>query len=545
MKQTYVNIKIVHLIAFAIIWYIGVYIAFIPAVISFGFVIYKDMKQKNKHQRELIAKETLKAEEMRKTGKWKSFKDDGAEFKDNDHEYSSDLDIFGRASIFQKFNESKTYLGRLLFKELLINPDDNILERQEAIKEIAANRELMTALKTELSINKEIAANPKSLIELFDTSERIFKNLVIRIISVLFPTVLVGSVIFTWFELFIIMFILNIISFLALFIFVSSSISPLYEFKKAMTNIKNITKILVETEFKAKLNKEAKEILQNENAIKNINKISFLAEAINIRHNLILYLILNLGFLWDINLAISLEELRGKINLEKWLKQIAHFEAMLSLANVCLEEGVCIPKLTHENKIHAENLCHPLIESAVANSIKLDGIAIVSGSNMSGKTTFLRTIGTNLVLFYAGAFVYASEFRCPKLKILTSMRIADNLEESISTFYAELIRIEKIISTSKKGEPMIFLIDEIFRGTNSEDRITGAKKVLEQLNSNLGLITTHDLEVSNNFEKKQGYVNLHFKEYYEEGKINFDYKMREGISTTRNAIFLMKLVGID
>ena len=545
MKKTYVNFKIVHLLAFGVIWYLGYYLAFIPVFISFIFVIFKDLQYKNKIQRELLSKEVLKREEDRKTGEWKNFKEDGHEFINNSHEYSSDLDIFGRASIFQKFNECKTYFGKILFKELLTNPDDEILKRQEAIKEIYENRELMTSLKTELSLNKEIASSPEKLIELFESSEKIFKNPLVKIVSVLFPTILVGSIIFTWFELFIVMLILNIASFLALFIFVSSSISPLYEFKKAMTNIKNITKILISVDFKAELNKEAKEILVNENALKNINKISFLAEAVNIRHNLILYLVLNLGLLWDINLAISLEELRGKINLEKWLKQIAHFEAMISLANVSMGDSVCVPKLTHENKLNAINLSHPLLENAVSNSITLDGIAIVSGSNMSGKTTFLRTIGTNLVLFYAGASVFASEFKGPKFKILTSMRIADNLEESISTFYAELIRIEKIVKASKTKERIIFLIDEIFRGTNSEDRITGAKKVLEQLNNNLGLITTHDLEVSNNFENKNGYVNLHFKEYYEDGKINFDYKMREGISTTRNAIFLMKLVGIE
>ncbi|MCL2611313.1 MAG: DNA mismatch repair protein MutS, partial [Defluviitaleaceae bacterium] len=403
----------------------------------------------------------------------------------------------------------------------------------------------MTSLKVELSLNKEISENPKELIDLFRTNEKVLKNPIIKILAVLLPTVLIGTIIFSWFEMFIITFFLNIILFLALFIFVSRSISPLYKFKKAMINIKNIVELITKTEFEAELNKQTKEILVNEDALKNINKISFLAEAVNVRHNFILYLILNFGLLWDINIATYLEELRGKIDIEKWLKQVAHFEAMLTLANVSMQENTSYPKLTHENKITSELLAHPLIENPVANSITLDGIAIVSGSNMSGKTTFLRTIGINLVLFYAGSAVCATKFEAPRLAILTSMRIADNLEESISTFYAELIRIEKIIKKSKTKEPMIFLIDEIFRGTNSEDRITGAKKVLEQLNKNLGLITTHDLEVSNNFEGKHGFVNLHFKEEYVDNKISFDYKMRKGISTTRNAIYLMKMVGIE
>ncbi|MCL1925064.1 MAG: hypothetical protein FWF50_05720 [Defluviitaleaceae bacterium] len=545
MKNTYVNFTLLHIVVFLIIWQTGFYLAFIPFSITFILSLFKDYKNRTQKYKQEAAKKIAKLEQDRKTNEWKTWKDDGAEFINQDHQYSSDLDIFGRASIFQKFNEAKTYFGRLYVKELLTEPNSEILKRQEAVKELSENKELITKLKIELSLNREISENPEELIQLFKTNEKVLKNPLIKILAVLVPTILIGSIFLGWFEVFIVAFFANIALFLALFVFVNKTVSPLYRFKKAMGNIKNIISLIAETEFEAHLNKEAKAALIDGEALKNINKINFLAEAINVRHNFILYLILNLGLLWDVNLATYLEELRGKIDIEKWLKQVAHFEAMLTLANVAQFEDTSYPKLINENKITAELLTHPLIEKPISNSIKLDGIAIVSGSNMSGKTTFLRTIGTNLVLFYAGAPVFAKSFEAPKLSILTSMRITDNLEENISTFYAELIRIEKIIKKRKENVPMLFLIDEIFRGTNSEDRIAGAKKVLEQLFGSLGLITTHDLEVSNNFQGKQGFTNFHFKEDYLGNKISFDYKMREGISTTRNAIYLMKMVGIE
>ena len=165
---------------------------------------------------------------------------------------------------------------------------------------------------------------------------------------------------------------------------------------------------------------------------------------------------------------------------------------------------------------------------------------------MSGKTTFLRTIGINLVLAYSGAPVAANNMRCSILDIFTSMRITDDLSNGISTFYAELIRISEIIKHVEKEEETIFLIDEIFRGTNSSDRITGAKNVLANLNKLgvIGAITTHDLELCV-LDKYNRVKNYNFSEHYENNNIIFDYKLREGKATTTNAKYLMRLVGID
>jgi DNA mismatch repair ATPase MutS len=194
---------------------------------------------------------------------------------------------------------------------------------------------------------------------------------------------------------------------------------------------------------------------------------------------------------------------------------------------------------------------HPLInhKQRVNNSINIDqSICIITGSNMSGKTTFLRTIGINLVIAYAGGAVCAKKFDTSIMDIYTCMRVSDDLSKGISTFYAELLRVKMIIEASKEKKPMIFLIDEMFSGTNSMDRIAGAKNVLLNLSREwiAGLISTHDFELCALEKDSKGKIkNFHFSERYKNNMIEFDYKLKNGQCTTTNAKYLMKMVGIE
>ncbi len=215
-----------------------------------------------------------------------------------------------------------------------------------------------------------------------------------------------------------------------------------------------------------------------------------------------------------------------------------------------IDENVTLPTINPRGaKIEAQELGHPLInrDVRVNNDLSMkENIFIITGSNMSGKTTFLRTIGINLVLAYVGAPVFSKKMECSLLDIYTSMRITDDLKNGISTFYGELIRIKEIIEGGKNNKNMIFLIDEIFRGTNSKDRITGAEAVIKNLSKAgvIGALTTHDLELCS-LSEHSGIKNYHFSEYYKENKIYFDYKLKVGRSNTTNAKYLMRIVGIE
>ena len=220
-------------------------------------------------------------------------------------------------------------------------------------------------------------------------------------------------------------------------------------------------------------------------------------------------------------------------------------EEVISLNTINLVNEVkCMPQITDEKVIKAEAIYHPLIKDAVTNNFNFPfDNYIITGSNMSGKTTFLRSIGINLVLAFSGSMVCAKEFSSPIIALLTSLSLSDDLSNGISSFYAEVIRIKEILENVDKPGLKLVLVDEIFKGTNSLDRIEGAKKLLLRLKRDdvLSIFTTHDFELcDDNLNTK----NYHFEEHYIDNKIHFDYQLKKGRCHTTNAIYLMKMAGI-
>jgi len=282
-------------------------------------------------------------------------------------------------------------------------------------------------------------------------------------------------------------------------------------------------------------------------AIKDLSRI---ADKVNVKHNALIWFLINVLLLWDFWCAMLFEKWKQKYAAEAagWLPALGEFESLLCLASlpsVC--DNTCIPAISDD--IKAREMGHPLIPAKVRvdnDFICGNNILIISGSNMSGKTTFMRTLGINLVLARAGSFVCAKDMSFALIEIITSMRIADDLNQGISTFYAELRRIKSIIALAEKGPKMLFLIDEIFKGTNSIDRIIGAKTVITKLESfgAIGIITTHDLELCEIATTASRIVNYSFSEEYRDGQIYFDYEIKPGQSTTTNAQYLMEMVGI-
>jgi DNA mismatch repair ATPase MutS len=282
-------------------------------------------------------------------------------------------------------------------------------------------------------------------------------------------------------------------------------------------------------------------------ALTAIKEIDSIDQRLSARRNFALFFVLNVLLLWDYECCFGISEWRQKYSksVAGWFDDIAEIEALASFAVMeNILEKKCRPKIP-SGKISARQIGHPMIQSdRVYNDVDIDGeILIISGSNMSGKTTFLRTIGVNLILAYNGSSVCADVFEAPVLDIQSSMRNYDDLSEGISTFYAELLKIKNILNDA--SEKTLFLIDEIFKGTNSKDRIFGAKTVIKKLRSlgASGLITTHDLEICE-LESVPKIKNYHFREKYSDNEINFDYKLIKGFSSATNGVELMRLVGI-
>ena len=232
---------------------------------------------------------------------------------------------------------------------------------------------------------------------------------------------------------------------------------------------------------------------------------------------------------------------------------IGEWEALMSLASMStIYPDGAFAEIEESDTpfFEAKGIGHPLIseKTLVRNDFSLEkGCAMITGSNMSGKTTLLRTVGINTVLAFSGAVCPASSLKLSLMNIGASMRIEDNLGEGVSTFYAELVKIERIVKIAESGRPLLFLIDEIFRGTNSKDRTDGAWTVLKKLHkpSIIGMMSTHDYELCKmNGNGEVDLVYYHFSEYYDDDGLHFDYLLKKGMSTETNAKYLMKLVGI-
>lgn len=500
-------------------------------------------------------------------GSFKEQEDKGEEFLNDKHPFISDLDVFGRNSLFQMINSTKTKFGREKLSEIIslkyMPKKEEIVERQEAIKELGKKIKWRQELEVKSTLKKSGLKDINELLDWASSKKEIkpllkvvpYVFIVITIISMLL--VVLGILPITYM---ILVFMINYLVVKVLTKELSGIISLFSDHKKDIEAYTNILSLIEKEDFESNLLKKLKKKLYNKekSASKEMRALKSLVDWLGDSSGNAYYLLLNVTILSDTFILRNLEEWRNLNceNLKEWLEIMGEFEALSSISNLAFDfESWCFPEICTEDKVEGIEVAHPMLgEKAVANSFILDSqngvsrrVALITGSNMSGKSTFLRTIGVNLLLSYIGAPVCAKKFSCSIFSIYTCMRTKDNLEESISSFYAEILRIKILIEAAKKGEKVFFLLDEIFKGTNSRDRHEGAKVLINQLvgNGAMGLVSTHDLELCDLEESRKWLKNYNFQEYYEDNKIKFDYKLREGRSKTQNAVHLMKLAGIN
>ena len=499
-------------------------------------------------------------------GEWNAFSDHGAEFVDHDHTYSQDLDIFGKSSLFQFINTATTYLGRLKLRDLLTTPTKGIQEiydRQEAVADLAQRLDWRQKYMAAGMVQSKMH-NPEALFSWADGIERFYRKPLVIVALRCLPilTVVIGVLTYINPEpsYYFVLISVLLIQFVILRINARKRVGLLEVTYQYMGNVKAYDKMLgvLETEqFRSPYLEGLKNSLKDEKgqtASEQIHQLVKIVDAISNRHSF-LYVIFNIVFLLDYQFMFVLEKWKEKSgsNLKSWLDVIGEFEGLSSLAILRHDYPEwTMPEFAEGPPIFsADEIGHPLLaKSSVANDLKFEfpeNILLITGSNMSGKSTLLRTSGINLVLAYAGTVVCAKTFKCSIMDIYTCMRVSDNLEKNISSFYAELLRIKMIVKAVEEGKTIFFLLDEIFKGTNSIDRHTGAKALIKKLSKEkvLGLISTHDLELGDLEQENEKVKNYHFQEYYKNDEIYFDFKLRPGVSKTRNAEYLMKMAGIE
>ncbi|MEF9958865.1 MAG: DNA mismatch repair protein MutS [Niameybacter sp.] len=532
---------------------------------AFIYFIYKHQKVKELMEYYSSMEEVNKRYSMRMTKEWHAFRDKGEAFAVDDHPYALDLDIVGPQSLFQKINTTHTWHGRqLLAESLLCNnfQEETIVARQKAIGELLNDLDFCQRVEGATSRRKKAIEEPKKLLSYAKEESGFLHNKAFKKLIKGLPYILVTMVglsfltPFGWLKTLTTMLI---IATYGLVMFYIPRIGKVKELLMSMMydleEYVGILDVIQDKIFMTPYLKEQVDCLFNgeKNALQCLKELEHISNLAHITYQPIVAILLNGLFVWDLQVVLKTEKWRQTYgdHIEDYLKAIGEVESLISLSVLGhIEPDAHFPMVSEEGQsIEGDALGHPLIErdGRVCNDVHLKNeIFVITGSNMSGKTTFMRTLGISLVLAYSGAPVIADQFKCSKMNLATSMRIRDDLSHGISTFYAELTRIKEIIELARDKGKQCFLIDEIFRGTNSGDRIIGSMSVVKALSKygSIGAITTHDMELCQLSEGK-GVANYHFEEQYGEDVINFDYKLRKGNSTTTNAKYLMRMVGIE
>jgi hypothetical protein len=494
--------------------------------------------------------------------RWQGTGESGAGYQDSTHPYAQDLDLFGTGSLFELLSSARTYAGEQMLASWLKHPAplEEVRSRQGAVDELRSRLDLREDLAV-LGTDVRTGVHPGPLVA-WGKKAAAEKGYLFRITAGLIPLLALASLAVwllsgqrLWF----------LIAVLAEIIVVYSKRRAV---SKAVDEAENACRDLqLLAQVLARIEKErfANPYLNNLSAMlkiemrppsQQIARLNSLVTLLDSRQNLFFAPIAFL-LLWEIHFSFLIEDWRREngAKIEGWLSTVARFEALSSLAGYSYEHpDDPFPEIVQESPcFEGEGLGHPLLpeKKCIRNDVSLTGdlrVLIVSGSNMSGKSTLLRTVGINAVLAQAGAPVRAVRLRIAPLALGASIRIVDSLQEGTSRFYTEITRLQKIVSLAGEQAPLLFLLDELLHGTNSHDRRIGAEGVISGLvqRGAIGILTTHDLALAHIAEAlAPRAANMHFEDHLENGRITFDYRLRQGVVRKSNALELMRSIGLE
>lgn len=485
----------------------------------------------------------------------------GVEFREKEHSYADDLDIFGEFSLYKLLNRTRTAEGSRRLANWLKNPAtaSEIKLRQEAATHFSLHPGLIQQWEATALLHEHAASHVGEFqawaVETFPAPLQVTLKwrwfpLVTAVIAVLyFAGVLPGFALLA--SLAVHLLILGRYN-----DFVKVLANRTTSMGQTLTAYSELLKQAEDAPYEAPWWQSRKARITGSAAA--LARVGNLFEKLDYRNNPYFAIFVGIPTLWDMHCLAGMETWKGdhQKQLTDWLDVLADTEAMNSLGgHAFAHPHYVVPQVSDggEVKISATALGHPLIAASkrISNDFGMHGTGktiLVTGSNMSGKSTFLRTIGLNLVLAQTGAVVSAGSFACTPLRVFSSMRTQDSLEESTSSFYAELKRLRKLLQLSDEqaNAPVFYLLDEILKGTNSADRHRGAEALIRQLHTKKasGMVSTHDLELGE-WGATETYIhNFHFRSDVENGQLHFDYRLHEGICRSFNASELMRMMGI-
>lgn len=562
--------------AFLVSWWLGV-ICFVVIGLIFSIMAYYQQQVDHSLTRHKVWLHIKEAEMARMRLDWNSIPDAYTQEQQIEHPFETDLDITGKHSLHRLINTAVSTEGTQRLREWLLTTNPNlevIRTRQALIQELAP----MSIFRTRLTMKAMLAARNvanqlegKRLLRWLSEQKRPTNLFLFIILSHILTILLLVLLIFNLFgpisEYWIIVLIGEV-----LFLMLSKEkrgnlFEDAYYLRDAFSQLNAVFSYL-ET-YRYGSNQHLSQLCQpyftnpNERPSLLLKKIQRVASGATLEKNGLVWLLVNLLFPWDFYLVLRFHRYREQVaaHLPAWLETWFELEAINSLASFAyLHPGYTQPEVyASVDGVHTEPVCalelgHPLLpeDDKVVNNFamqRIGEIVIITGSNMAGKSTFLRTLGVNLCLTYAGAPVNATVFETALFRIFTCIKISDSVTEGYSYFYAEVRRLRALLdelANPNKTTPVFFLIDEIFRGTNNRERRIGSEAYIQALSGQncIGLLSTHDLELVKLAQMLPQVENYHFKEEVIDGQMVFDYILRHGPCPTTNALKIMQMEGL-
>ncbi|MDI6050303.1 DNA mismatch repair protein [Flavobacterium sp. XS2P24] len=489
--------------------------------------------------------------------------ENGQEFNDFHHPYAYDLDIFGEHSLFQNLNRTATYIGKKTLANQLLTllPNDEIVRNHKAVKELSKKIDWRQEFLAFAKISNDSQSSYETLLKwsIFNSSPLSKISIFISYFSpLLFLGVLIvylvtSNIIFA--SVLSYLFVFNLIVLGRFIKRIQIEIANSTNIDKTIHQYSLLLQKIEEESFQSEklIDLQQKLTFKKENASVHFKQLADLFSKMDSISNLVTAVVFNGTFLFNLHVLKSLIKWKNdhRAALEDWLEVIGEFEMLNSLANLSYNNPEFVyPTLNTNFEIDFTDLSHPLLnkKTRIGNDVcfQPQSFMILTGSNMSGKSTFLRSLGINMVLSGMGSPVCASQANVHPLLVLVSMRLSDSLSDSESYFFAEIKRLKQIMD-ELEDRPAFVLLDEILRGTNSDDKRNGTIEVVKKVigKKAVGAIATHDIEVCLTTNE---YPNILTNKCFEveiiNNELHFDYKLRDGICKNRSATFLMKKMGV-
>jgi hypothetical protein len=494
--------------------------------------------------------------------RWAGCGQTGERFAEPHHVHAADLDLFGRGGLFELLSTARIRIGEETLAKWLLSPSpvEQIEVRHAAIRELRDELDFREDLAV-LGEDSRTGVYSEVLVQWAEAPWKM-KPALLQFAAPLLAIAMAAAAI-VW-------CILGTATPLLLIILIEGIVSyrlrhameeVLHRSDQAFRNLDLLSGVLARVEqhnFEAPRLQALVAGLQSTDipSSRAIARLRTIVQFSDSRDN-VLIRVLNVPLLYSVQVAFAAERWKrthGRA-VRSWLQVVGEIEALLSLATYSYEHpDDPFPEFIEGPAcFDATDMGHPLVPAGtcVRNTVRLTGgtrVLLVSGSNMSGKSTLLRMVGINTVLAMAGAPVRARSLQLTPLQLGASIRVNDSLQEGSSRFYAEITRLRKILDLADEKPPLLFLLDELLQGTNSNDRRIGAEGVVLALlkRGAIGLVSTHDLALVDIGNSLHGQLhNVHFQEEFEDGTMHFDYKLRDGVVTKSNGLALMRSIGLD